>query len=53
MKMLHNHFSPGYPSRLDSSYAEPLTFVEAVKTYLMLLLGVGISVLAFYYLMPF
>jgi hypothetical protein len=49
MKMLHNHFSPGYHTHFQQ---EPLTLAEAVKTYLVILFGVGFSMMAFYYLVP-
>jgi hypothetical protein len=49
MKMLHNHCSPAriYPVN------EPLTLTEAIKTYLAILFGVGICMVAFYYVVPF
>ena len=50
MKSLHNHFSPlGYQARGNH---EPLTIVEAIKTYLAILFGVGLSLVAFYHLTP-
>lgn len=49
MKMLHSNISPSYSARFRN---EPLTLAEAVKTYLAILFGVGLSMMAFYYLLP-
>lgn len=46
----HNHCSPlKYHTAL---YAEPLTISEAVKTYLAILFGVGLCMVAFYHMIP-
>jgi hypothetical protein len=50
MRILHNHLSP--PFYRDPLYTEPLTLSEAVKTYFAILFGVGICMVAFYYLSP-